>query len=174
MKRGIGDRCHDEPKPSHPGGGDGHSQASVPPTSAPPEALGQEAVSSVAPETNLNPTWNLLDPFGYQSETLGNEFAVLTDFLETLGNDDAFFNPTVAPSLTNSGFLDHPMPLPPRHIGSAAVENAHSTLPTVIPAATKTERFLLTAADQESGSRDQRLKKVIQSKYEAGLLKPYK
>lgn len=46
-------------------------------------------------------------------------------------------------------------------------------LPNVIPAANKTERFLLTAADQESGSRDERLNRVIRSKYEAGLLKPY-
>jgi len=43
----------------------------------------------------------------------------------------------------------------------------------ILPAATKTERFLLTAADQESGSRDERLNRVIRSKYEAGLLKPY-
>lgn len=43
----------------------------------------------------------------------------------------------------------------------------------ILPAATKTEKFLLTAADQESGSRDERLNSVIQSKYEAGLLKPY-
>lgn len=46
-------------------------------------------------------------------------------------------------------------------------------VPTILPAATKTERFLLTAADQESGSRDERLNRVIRSKYEAGLLKPY-
>lgn len=38
---------------------------------------------------------------------------------------------------------------------------------------TKTERFLLTAADQTDGSRDERLRKVIQAKYEAGLLRPY-
>ena len=43
----------------------------------------------------------------------------------------------------------------------------------ILPAATKTEKFLLTAADQESGSRDKRLNSVIQSKYEAGLLKLY-
>lgn len=35
------------------------------------------------------------------------------------------------------------------------------------------EKFLLTAADQEPGSRDERLKRVIKTKYEAGLLKPY-
>ena len=46
-------------------------------------------------------------------------------------------------------------------------------MPVVLPAATKTERFLLTAADQASGSRNERLNMVIRSKYEAGLLKPY-
>jgi hypothetical protein len=46
-------------------------------------------------------------------------------------------------------------------------------VPNVIPAPNKTERFLLIAADQESGSRDERLNRVIHSKYEAGLLKPY-
>lgn len=43
----------------------------------------------------------------------------------------------------------------------------------ILPSATKTEKFLLTAADQEPGSRDERLNRVIRSKYEAGLLKPY-
>jgi hypothetical protein len=50
---------------------------------------------------------------------------------------------------------------------------ADELAPVILPAATKTERFLLTAADQESGSRDERLSRVIHSKYEAGLLKPY-
>ncbi|EEB96372.1 hypothetical protein MPER_04505, partial [Moniliophthora perniciosa FA553] len=43
----------------------------------------------------------------------------------------------------------------------------------ILPSATKTEKFLLTAADQEDGSRDERLTRVISAKYEAGLLKPY-
>lgn len=46
-------------------------------------------------------------------------------------------------------------------------------VPVVLPAATKTERFFLTAADQASGTRNERLNMVIRSKYEAGLLKPY-
>lgn len=37
----------------------------------------------------------------------------------------------------------------------------------------KTERFFLTAADQNDGTRDERLGKVIQAKYDAGLLRPY-
>jgi hypothetical protein len=57
--------------------------------------------------------------------------------------------------------------------GTAAKPPAAEPTASVLPAATKTERFLLTAADQESGSRDERLTRVIRSKYEAGLLKPY-
>lgn len=38
---------------------------------------------------------------------------------------------------------------------------------------TKTEKFFLTAADQNDGTRDERLGKVIQAKYDAGLLRPY-
>lgn len=48
-----------------------------------------------------------------------------------------------------------------------------SSTEAILPSATKTEKFLLTAADQESGSRDERLNRVIRTKYEAGLLKPY-
>lgn len=40
-------------------------------------------------------------------------------------------------------------------------------------AVSKTEKFFLTAADQSTGTRDERLAKVIRSKWEAGLLKPY-
>ena len=37
----------------------------------------------------------------------------------------------------------------------------------------KTENFFLTAADQKDGTRDERLGRVIQAKYDAGLLRPY-
>jgi hypothetical protein len=47
------------------------------------------------------------------------------------------------------------------------------SVPNVIPTPSKAEQFLLTAADQAPGSRDERLNRVIHSKYEAGLLKPY-
>ncbi|KAF8877452.1 hypothetical protein CPB84DRAFT_1752156 [Gymnopilus junonius] len=57
--------------------------------------------------------------------------------------------------------------------GVIVTTTATSSPETILPAATKTEKFLLTAADQEPGSRDERLNRVIRSKYEAGLLKPY-
>jgi hypothetical protein len=43
----------------------------------------------------------------------------------------------------------------------------------VLPSASMTEKFLLTAADPASGTRVERLERVIRTKYEAGLLKPY-
>lgn len=46
-------------------------------------------------------------------------------------------------------------------------------VPPVLPSASLTEKFLLTAADPAPGTRDERLKRVIRTKYEAGLLKPY-
>ncbi|TFK65540.1 hypothetical protein BDN72DRAFT_920203 [Pluteus cervinus] len=141
------------------------------------------------------------------AETLGNEFAVLTDFLETL-DEGMFFSPptSVAPTLmssqpyTTASYTTDPnstnaaatattttaansvsasaeasscssssaTPQADPHPGGGAVSTD-----VILPAATKTEKFLLTAADQESGSRDERLNRVIRSKYEAGLLKPY-
>jgi hypothetical protein len=46
-------------------------------------------------------------------------------------------------------------------------------LPPVLPSASLTEKYLLTAADPAPGTRVERLERVIRTKYEAGLLKPY-
>jgi hypothetical protein len=45
--------------------------------------------------------------------------------------------------------------------------------PIALPGPTKNERYLLTAADQRDGPRNERLARVIHAKYEAGLLKPF-
>ncbi|KAL9937142.1 hypothetical protein V8E36_004377 [Tilletia maclaganii] len=52
---------------------------------------------------------------------------------------------------------------------------AQQQLNRALPAGfgSKAERFLITAADQTDGTRDERLRKVIHAKYDAGLLKPY-
>ncbi|KAF7302902.1 hypothetical protein MKEN_01252500 [Mycena kentingensis (nom. inval.)] len=155
IKREIGHLCHDErrpktttDKPASPTASLGGSGATV----ASPSAAGQ---------------WPK-PPYLYQPETLGNEFAVLTDFLDTLDDGSFFAGPqTPGPLMTSasvgfSRFTQPPMPVA-----------ANPPSPAVIPSATKTEKFLLIAADQESGSRDERLNRVIRSKYEAGLLKPY-
>lgn len=82
-----------------------------------------------------------------------------------LAVDNAFLtNPTPDPSSANA--MDPPIPSEPE-------KPPEEPAPVVLPAATKTERFFLTAADQASGTRNERLNMVIRSKYEAGLLKPY-
>ena len=124
-----------------------------------------------------------------------------SDFLESL-DDGTFFSqpPAVAPQLMSSptyanqvalgvdnpyiqpqpagipGTTAPPTPAGVPQPGSPERERDKATdepAPVVLPAATKTERFFLTAAGQASGSRNERLNMVIRSKYEAGLLKPY-
>ncbi|KAL1742007.1 hypothetical protein HDZ31DRAFT_44194 [Schizophyllum fasciatum] len=210
IKREIGHLCHDEQRHKQPekpvyAAAATEQRQQVP---APPAHIYPAPTTAQAPP----PAWPLnmpQGPFLYQPDTLGNEFSVLTDFLETL-DDGTFFTPpaTITPSLVSSAapppaLAPHqppPAPVaPPVQTPAAAAPLTATTAPSdtspaastpasddpsapkikeepapvILPAATKTERFLLTAADQESGSRDERLNRVIRSKYEAGLLKPY-
>ncbi|KAJ9102365.1 hypothetical protein QFC21_002765 [Naganishia friedmannii] len=57
-------------------------------------------------------------------------------------------------------------------VGAVKVEEDGLNQP-ILPKASKAEKYFLAAADQASGTRDERLAKVIKAKYEAGLLKPY-
>ncbi|RXW15682.1 hypothetical protein EST38_g10168 [Candolleomyces aberdarensis] len=216
IKREIGHLCHDErrSKTSEKGAAVAVVPAvtAAPHVAQPAQTVGLAGPGPYAPLT-VYPTatasleasaWPLTgavapQPFLYQPETFGNEFSVLTDFLETL-DDGSFFTPptTVVPSLMSSAsFGTTPTPLrplitqpvapapavpqtqqqqePTSAISTITVTEKFSpeTTVAILPAATKTEKFFLTAADQESGSRDERLNRVIRSKYEAGLLKPY-
>ncbi|EJD41554.1 hypothetical protein AURDEDRAFT_138619 [Auricularia subglabra TFB-10046 SS5] len=128
---------------------------------------------------------------GMHLEGFGNEFADLTSILDNL--DDPFF-------FTTPSFGHYPAPGPPGEAApgtasqpvasSSAVTLDHDTVNSndqpaspvrpadpdsepVLPSANKTERFLLAAADQPNGTRNERLSRVIHAKYEAGLLKPY-
>jgi hypothetical protein len=117
-----------------------------------------------------------------------------SDFLETLdeqaffnggnvNNTDAFGNTAldvsgaIAPPQAGS---DGPSPEPSTFPGQPTQPQVNDllqryvdTVPPVLPSANLAEKFLLTAADPEPGTRDERLKRVIRTKYEAGLLKPY-
>ncbi|KAK0240430.1 hypothetical protein EDD85DRAFT_765767 [Armillaria nabsnona] len=180
IKREIGHLCHDERRSKT-----GDKAATTPPstnnlaTSAYLFAQGYPArspctatVYQAPAPAPPNPAWPMSvgqsAPFMYRPETLGNEFSVLTDFLETL-DESSFFTPPPAAPILHSPFPQSQS----QPAMSTASDGTSSTTTDVLPAATKTERFLLTAADQESGSRDERLNRVIRSKYEAGLLKPY-
>lgn len=57
--------------------------------------------------------------------------------------------------------------------GTSSALASGSYIPSLQGGSTKQERFFLTAADQKDGTRDERLARVIQAKYEAGLLRPY-
>ncbi|KAF7307506.1 hypothetical protein MIND_00545100 [Mycena indigotica] len=170
IKREIGHLCHDERRSK--------TLDKLPTTTPSPSTTFNG--TSVPTPTSATP-WPKPQYFNYQSETLGNEFSVLTDFLETLDDGSFFAEPqtqTQGPLMTSasagfSRFSTTTAPQQPALSQTPASPTPQSAPPAVIPSATKTEKFLLTAADQESGSRDERLSRVIRSKYEAGLLKPY-
>ncbi|TFK31396.1 hypothetical protein BDQ12DRAFT_694226 [Crucibulum laeve] len=225
IKREIGHLCHDERRPKV------LDKPAQPPTGGTVEMARTFAPVPVyqGPPQPATAAWPMTMPqtsYMYHPETLGNEFSVLTDFLETLDEGSFFTAPTtVAPSLMSSttfsslsgsgatpgsntiqiqasattdtspaitsdpsssssssvnlsslnatASINQPTSNDPNNAATTSSASAESETPTILPAATKTEKFLLTAADQESGSRDERLNRVIRSKYEAGLLKPY-
>ncbi|KAJ8072909.1 Transcription factor [Marasmius tenuissimus] len=240
IKREIGHLCHDErrPRPSEKPEQPIASSSSTTPAITPATTLstipgpsGAVSYSSLysTPQTqsyaSSNPTWPMgvntsqSSSFLYRPDTLGNEFSVLTDFLETLDDASFFAAPsTVAPSLMSAsnanGFggslssfgnfnptptsitqpscsstspaqqqpLSQPLPALQQQQSTpetptSSASNTQLSDPPAPPlpsdSLTKTEKFLLTAADQEDGSRDERLNRVIRSKYEAGLLRPY-
>lgn len=117
-------------------------------------------------------------------------FFFYSDFLETLDEGSFFTSPLISQqpytttnpttlmqpsqSTSTSSTLHAPTSTSTLQPSSSpSTSPAQQPTPLILPAATKTEQFLLTAADQASGSRDERLSRVIRSKYEAGLLKPY-
>ncbi|KAJ6601200.1 hypothetical protein DFH09DRAFT_1127113 [Mycena vulgaris] len=167
IKREIGHLCHDERRSKT-------AEKAPASTSTPASSAFNNGNTSTygAPSSAAQQTQWGKTPYFYQPETLGNEFSVLTDFLETLDDGSFFTGPPQTPLMTSAsaGFSRFGPPPTLSHMPSP---KSPPVAPAVIPAATKTERFLLTAADQESGSRDERLNRVIRSKYEAGLLKPY-
>lgn len=201
IKREIGHLCHDERKPSQKDKDKMTEPASSVDESSLTSLKAYQSIpfnaSQIRPPSNMAwfPEATPQTAFMYQAETsLGNEFSVLSDFLESL-DERSFFNPpptTVTPALMSGtqSFSDASDPNDVQHVGAftdapenmaldtpiqseQAAQIKEETVPIVLPAANKTEKFLLTAADQEPGTRNDRLNRVIRSKYEAGLLKPY-
>jgi hypothetical protein len=122
-----------------------------------------------------------------------------SDFLKSLDDpnffdSDNFTSPFTNPSLLNGHDPDLPTfstlapalsfeqqkqlhrpkaPLPgPSPVPTPAASVPAETHLNIKPA-DKNDRYLLAAADQKDGSRDERLARVIHAKFEAGLLKPY-
>lgn len=166
IKREIGHLCHDEHRSRPP-----EAQPATTAASSSQVRTSMPVTAYQGPLPQATSAWPMVFPQSYQPQNFGNEFSVLTDFLETL-DDGFFFTPptTVAPAL-----ISNPFPTATEAAAAAPIttEVTAAEPPPVLLPADKTEKFLLTAADQESGSRDERLNRVIRSKYEAGLLKPY-
>jgi len=190
IKREIGHLCHDENKPSKPNAP--QSQAAMALQATPvstPAATTPYTGSTVATQPTPSSWPGLAAPQSaclYPLESFGREFSSLSDFLETLDEQAFFTGGTVsgADATFGSTALDVSggIPPPPGATSGEGTTGVNDVLeryvdlvpgPPVLPSASLTEKFLLTAADPAPGSRDERLKRVIRTKYEAGLLKPY-
>ena len=81
-------------------------------------------------------------------------------------NHNSSDNTTTSESSTFPGQQAHPQ-------ANDLLRRYVDLVPPVLPSASMTEKFLLTAADPAPGTRVERLERVIRTKYEAGLMKPY-
>lgn len=123
----------------------------------------------------------------YQTPEVTNEFHLLNEFLQTSMLDDGALLPDENPLLGSSQFdatrgfqsgagLPPPSaaqggnPMPPLDAEQAqTIPRPASTLPT-----DKTREYYLEAADPHGNDTpEQRMKGILQAKYEAGLLKPF-
>ncbi|KZV71262.1 hypothetical protein PENSPDRAFT_557892, partial [Peniophora sp. CONT] len=173
IKREIGHLCHDERRPANA------KQPSQDPQPQPAPAITITRTPISVFSLSTAPLDNPYNPYMYPLESFGKEFSSLSDFLETL-DEHAFFSSTApgssgfTPTSAFTSSLDFAGPSSIGNVtGGAPPEEPLEKQEPVLPAASMTEKFLLTAADQEPGPRDERLKRVIRTKYEAGLLRPY-
>lgn len=217
IKREIGHLCHDERR-SKPMDKEAASETVDTSRAFAPVPVYRPPQVPLPPPPLQNTAWPMnvpQNPFVYQQETtLGNEFSVLSHFLETLDQNTFFTEPqNSAPLMSSAPFPaatspnvepvsalsessgpltsapSAPAPTtmlaqdqngntvgPGQPLATSSMSgdpSAEASGPTTALATTKTEKFLMTAADQESGTRDERLNRVIRTKYEAGLLKPH-
>ncbi|KAG0344005.1 hypothetical protein BG004_004833 [Podila humilis] len=91
-------------------------------------------------------------PLTFASEHMGNEFTVISDFLESLGGGGGDNQNLFCDTGAGGGGGGGP--------GAGIPVNT-------------TEKFFLTAADPSDGTNEDRLTQVINAKFEAGFLKPY-
>ncbi|KAF8500241.1 hypothetical protein F5888DRAFT_1793511 [Russula emetica] len=201
IKREIGHLCHDESKPSKQNiAAQLQTPAPAPASLASASGMSTSSGSHTSPCTSSLPFWpGISTPqstYLYPTESFGREFSSLSDhFLETL--DEQTFIAGGTPNGTDTfgtTILDMSNSAPPpTHSSSDSTTTSESStfpgqqaqpqvndllrryvdLVPVLPSASMTEKFLLTAADPASGTRVERLERVIRTKYEAGLLKPY-
>ncbi|ORX44795.1 hypothetical protein DM01DRAFT_1340311 [Hesseltinella vesiculosa] len=167
IKRSIGHLCHDEPKQSgnpqtqksRVSNNNNTSTASIASSTATTSAGYASALSQGPFGGNSNLGGLPLQFFGqmgtgqltFASEHMGNEISVISDFLDSLGND------------ANAMYGQQ----------QALASNQNNTNASNNASVNTAEKFFLTAADPSDGKLEDRLTEVINAKYEAGFLKPY-
>jgi hypothetical protein len=124
----------------------------TPPATVTPSLMSSASFTSASPAA-APPTTNIFPSMNPGRSTYADASQACDASPTAPGPEDSTTSPTEPPSEAS-----------PLSTGNA---------PPILPSATKAEQFLLTAADQEDGPRVERLNRVIKSKYEAGLLKPY-
>ncbi|SPQ20409.1 93d62de7-6015-4708-8bd6-9d6d9e07f0bc [Thermothielavioides terrestris] len=123
---------------------------------------------------NFNPSYGI-------APEVTNEFTLLNDFLQTsLLDDSALLADDSKQAEPASGFPPNNAMLPPSATtgGSMPVANAEQGKSISRPASTlpadKTRAYYLQAADPTGNATpEERMRQVLQAKYEAGLLKPF-
>ncbi|KAF9488274.1 hypothetical protein BDN71DRAFT_1513213 [Pleurotus eryngii] len=175
IKREIGHLCHDEQRQKST---NKHLPPPQPKADTTQAYRGFEVGANMysTPVHTTNPSWLLTGPFMYQPETLGNE-CWPSDFLKTL-DKRSFFTPPptvtsslmapntfppLLPDMFINGSIPSGTPASMSQVSTTATSQAvaHSAgvnsnnqkpsdnaLPILL-AAMKTEKFLLTAADQD-------------------------
>ncbi|KAF2666799.1 hypothetical protein BT63DRAFT_319123 [Microthyrium microscopicum] len=138
------------------------------------------------PQNQLNQDINLLHTNSYfNTSEVSNEFSLLNDFLSNSLLDDSLYTAddmnAVMPNqplgnnlntlnASNASVQAHQMPPPSAIIGSE-IQRPASGVPIDRHAR---ERYLLMAADPTgSDAPEERLKKLLKAKFDAGLLKPF-
>ncbi|KAJ2808835.1 Transcription factor [Coemansia guatemalensis] len=122
----------------------------------------------------------------FGNDVASNEFTALNEFLEGLQRGMASTDQGDADIRMSNPPSGPPSEPPGSHaVGSPEVETqrgvsdaAAQTITQLMAGrpgegVTQTERFLLTAADPNDGTSEDKLRQIINAKYEAGILKPY-
>lgn len=127
----------------------------------------------------------------FNTSEVHNEYNLLNDFLSTsLLDEGALFGSGEAETVLNESSLPNPMsslstPNPslrpgpqlsrrPSASSQAAAGNDISRPPSRLPSDKAQEKYYMTAADPAgTDTPEQRMSKLLQAKYDAGLLKPF-
>ncbi|KAG2175152.1 hypothetical protein INT44_007640 [Umbelopsis vinacea] len=175
IKRSIGHLCHDEPKPSAVAAAARNATGKDKENNRSTQNNGGQNSNSdrwlVITHTNVAPAIAPFQmpsvPLAFASEEMGNEFSVISAFLDSLD-----------PKTAN--LLQQHQQQPPQHqlaSGSGDDITNGSALTNNLTAGNDptntTEQYFITAADPHDGKLEDRLNEVINAKYEAGFLRPY-